>query len=111
MSDAVVAVHFKDMSVIDPVRDLVERRCAHLVDEFPELTHVHVTLSPDGRGHHASLHATGRRTEIAAHAQATEPGHAVDKLLDKVRHRLRRTHDKHIFMPRRRARSRDQALA
>jgi ribosomal subunit interface protein len=111
MSDAVVAVHFKDMSVIEPVRELVERRCAELVDEFPELTHVHVTLSPDGRGHHASLHATGRRTEIAGHAQAPEAGHAADRVLDKVRHQLRRTHEKQIFAHRRRGRQRAQVVA
>ena len=104
MSDAVVAVHFKDMTVIETVRELVERRCTDLADEFPELTHVHVTLSPDGRGHHASLHATGKQTEIAGHAQAPEPGHAADQVLDKVRHQLRRTHDKHIYTQRRRAR-------
>jgi ribosomal subunit interface protein len=104
MSDAVVAVHFKDMTVIDAVRELVERRCTELADEFPELTHLDVTLSPEGRGHHASLHATGKRTQIASHAQAPEPGHAADRVLDQVRHQLRRTHDKHIYTQRRRAR-------
>jgi ribosome-associated translation inhibitor RaiA len=112
MSDAVVAVHFKDMAVIDSVRDLVERRCLDLADEFPELTHVHVWLTPDGRGHHASLHATGRNTEIASHAQAREPGHAADQVLDKVRHQLRRIHDKHRFAQRRRGRHhRDEFVA
>jgi ribosome-associated translation inhibitor RaiA len=111
MSDAVVAVHFKDMSVIETVRELVERRCAELAEEFPELTHVHVTLTPDGRGHHASLHATGRSTEIASHAQAREPGHAAHQVLDTVRHQLRRIHDKRRFSQRRRARHREQVVA
>jgi ribosomal subunit interface protein len=111
MSDAVVAVHFKDMSVIESVRELVERRCAELAEEFPELTHVHVTLAPDGKGHHASVHATGRSTEIATHAQAREPGHAADQVLDTVRHQLRRTHDKRRFAHRRRARNREQFVA
>lgn len=106
MSDAVVAVHFKDMSVIESVRELVEERCAELADEFPELTHVHVFLSPDGSGHHASLHATGRRTEVASHALAQEPGHAADRVLDQARHQLRRVHDKRIYTQRRRARQR-----
>jgi ribosome-associated translation inhibitor RaiA len=104
MSDAVVAVHFKDMAVIEGVRELVERRCTDLADEFPELTHVHVWLTPDGRGFHASLHATGRHTELATHAQAREPGHAADRVLDTVRHQLRRTHDKRRFAQRRRGR-------
>jgi ribosome-associated translation inhibitor RaiA len=107
MSDAVVAVHFKDMSVIDSLREVVETRCADLADEFPELTHLHVTLSPDGCGHHASLHATGRHTEVASHAQAPEPGHAADRVLDQVRHQLRRTHEKRIYAQRRRGRARE----
>jgi ribosomal subunit interface protein len=106
MSDAVVAVHFKDMAVIDSLRELVEERCAELADEFPELTHVHVTLTPDGSGHHASIHATGKRTEVASHAHAPEVGHAADRVLDQVRHQLRRVHDKHIYTQRRRARQR-----
>ncbi len=105
MSDAVVAVHFKDMSADDVVRGEIERRCGDLADEFPELTHVDVTLSPDGTGHHASARATGKRTELASHAQATEPGHAADRVLDQLRHQLRRVHDKRIFTQRRRARN------
>ncbi len=111
MSDAVVAVHFKDMSVNEAVRKLVERRCAVLADEFPELTHVHVTLSPDGPGHHASVHATGKDTEVATHAQAPEPGHAADRVLDRLRHQLRKLHDKHISAHRRRARQREQVVS
>jgi ribosome-associated translation inhibitor RaiA len=106
MSEAVVAVHFKDMSVDETVRDLVERRCADLADEFPELTHLDVTLSPDGPGHRATVHVTGKRTEVASHAQAPAPGHAADLVLDQVRHQLRKVHDKHIYTQRRRARHR-----
>jgi ribosome-associated translation inhibitor RaiA len=106
MSDTVVAVHFKDMSVIDSVRDLVQERCVGLADEFPELTHLQLTLAPDGGGHHATVHATGRRTELASHARAPEPGHAAGRVLDQLRHQLRRAHDKHIYTRRRRARQR-----
>jgi ribosome-associated translation inhibitor RaiA len=108
MSDAVVAVHFKDMSVDDVVRRTVESRCADLADEFPELTHLDVTLSPDGGGHHARVRVTGRRTDLASHAQAHQPGHAADRVLDQLRQQLRRVHDKHIFTQRRRARSRSR---
>jgi ribosome-associated translation inhibitor RaiA len=103
MSNAVIAVHFKDMPVDDGVRDQVEERCRALSEEFPELTHVEVTLAPDGVGHHASGRVTGRRTELAAHATATEPGHAADQLLDTLRHQVRRYHDKRIFAHRREA--------
>jgi ribosome-associated translation inhibitor RaiA len=103
MSDAVIAVHFKDMPVDGDVRDAIEERCRALADEFPELTHVEVTLTPDGVGHHASGRITGKQTELAAHAMAAEPGHAADQLLDTLRHQARRYHDKRIFAHRREA--------
>ncbi len=103
MSNAVIAVHFKDMPVTDSVRVEVEDRCRALADEFPELTHVEVTLTPDGSGHAASGRVTGRSTELATHALAPHPGHAADRLLDTLRSQLRRSHDKHIFERRRTA--------
>jgi ribosome-associated translation inhibitor RaiA len=103
MSDAVIAVHFKDMPVDGDVREAIEARCRALADEFPEVTHVEVTLTPDGVGHHASGRVTGRKTELATHAMANEPGHAADQLLDTLRHQLRRSHDKRIFSRRRAA--------
>lgn len=106
MSEAVIAVHFKDMAVDGEVRDAVEDRCRALADEFPELTHVEVTLTPDGVGHAASGRVTGRATELATHAAAPEPGQAADRLLDTLRQQLRRSHDKRIFS-RRRAAQRD----
>jgi ribosome-associated translation inhibitor RaiA len=101
MSDAVIAVHFKDMPVREGVRSSVEDRCRALAGEFPELTHVEVTLAPDGSGHSASGRVTGKSTVLASHALAPEPGHAADKLLDTLRHQLRRQHDKRIFAQRR----------
>jgi ribosome-associated translation inhibitor RaiA len=103
MSDAVIAVNFKDMPVHGAVRELVEERCRALAEEFPELTHVEVTLAPDGSGHSASGRVTGRSTALATHAVAPEPGHAADRLLDTLRHQLRRSHDKRLFGRRRTA--------
>ena len=107
MSSAVIAVNFKDMPVNDEVRADVEDRCQALADEFPELTHVEVTLTPDGAGHAASGRVTGRSTELATHAAAPKAGHAADRLLDTLRQQLRRYHDKRIFARRREAQRRN----
>jgi ribosome-associated translation inhibitor RaiA len=107
MSSAVIAVHFKDMPVNDEVRADVEGRCQALADEFPELTHVEVTLTPDGAGHAASGRVTGRSTELATHAAAPQPGHAANRLLDTLRQQLRRSHDKRVFARRRAAQRRN----
>lgn len=101
MSNAVIAVHFKDMAVDDEVRSEVEARCQALAEEFPELTHVEVTLTPDGGGHAASGRVTGRATDLGCHASAPKAGHAADRLLDTMRNQLRRSHDKRVFARRR----------
>lgn len=96
MAEAVFSVHFREMEIDEELRSAVEGRCRHLSEEFPEIEHLEVTLSPEGAGHAATGHATGKRTEVATHATGIEPGRAVDQLLDKLRHSLRRIHDKKV---------------
>jgi ribosome-associated translation inhibitor RaiA len=103
MSDAVITVSFKDMPIDETLRDRVEDRCRTLGDEFPELTHLEVTLTPDGGGHSASGHASGKSTQLATHADAPEPSQAADQVLETLRHQLRKAHDKKIFVRRREA--------
>ena len=103
MSEAVVTIHFKDMRIHRDVKEEVERRCHDLGDEFPELTHMELTLHPTHDGYEALSHATGKDTEAATHARATESGPCATRALDKLRQQLRKTHDKRIFAHRRRA--------
>jgi len=103
MGEAVVTIHFKDMRVQKDVKEEVERRCHDLGDEFPELTHMELTLVPTQDGFEASSHATGKDTEAATHATALESGPCATQALDKLRQKLRKTHDKRIFAHRRRA--------
>jgi ribosome-associated translation inhibitor RaiA len=103
MPDAVIAVSFKDMPIDEELRSRVEERCRTLSGEFPEVTHLEVTLAQDGAGHSASGHASGKSTRLATHAAANEATHAADQLLDTLRHQLRKAHDKRIFAQRREA--------
>lgn len=103
MSKAVITVSFKDMPIDEELRERVEDRCRTLGEEFPELTHLEVTVTRDGAGHSASGHVSGRSTQLATHAAAPEPAHAADQLLDTLRHQLRKAHDKRIFTRRREA--------
>ena len=98
-----VVVSFKDMPTEEPVRRSVEARCLEFAEEFRETTRFEITLSPDGAGYIAHGRVTGRRTEVATHAEAVEAGHAADRLLDKLLRQLRRVHDKRIYGPRREA--------
>jgi ribosome-associated translation inhibitor RaiA len=103
MSNAVVVVSFKDMATDEELREELASRCDGLAGEFPEITHVEVTLTPDGVGHTAHGHVTGKSTRLATHSSAVEPGRAADQLLDTLRQQLRRAHDKRIFSHRREA--------
>lgn len=98
-----VMISFKDMDPIERVREALDGRCRALGAEFPEVTRIEVTISPDGVGHLAHGHVTGSHTEVAGHAQAGEPGQAADKLLDTLERQLRKLHDKKIFARRREA--------
>jgi ribosome-associated translation inhibitor RaiA len=95
------------MDTDEELRDQVEERCRTLAGEFPEVTQVEVTITPDGAGHAATGHVSGKSTRLATHASAVEPGHAADQLLDTLRQQLRRAHDKRIFTRRREAQQRN----
>lgn len=103
MGAAAVTIHFKDMRIHEDVKETTERRCHDLGDEFPELTHLEVTIEPTGDGFSAGSHATGKATEVATRAKAAESGPAAIRALDKLRMQLRRVHDKRIFAQRRTA--------
>jgi ribosomal subunit interface protein len=98
-----VVIHFKDLSTDEPLRDSIEKRCHHLAEEFHEISRCEITLEEDGAGFAAHGHVTGKNTDVATQAGASEIGPAVDRVLDKVERQLRRVHDKRIFAQRREA--------
>jgi ribosome-associated translation inhibitor RaiA len=101
MAEPVVAISFKDLAPDEVVRELVEKRLRALAGEFPEPTHIELTLGPDGSGFSAHAHVTGRGTDLAATAKGAELGLAADRLLDKLAQQLRRAHEKRLFAGRR----------
>ena len=98
-----VVISFMDLDVDEPLRETLEKRCLALTREFPEVTRVELTLHPDGDDHSATGHATGKDTEAATRATAGEIAVAADQVLDKLKQKLRRSHDKKIFAHRREA--------
>jgi ribosome-associated translation inhibitor RaiA len=98
----VVAISFKDIPPDEAVRERAEKRCRALAEEFPEPTHLEVTLAEEGGGFSAHAHATGR-TVLAASASAPDLALAADRAIDKLGKELRRAHDKRIFSHRREA--------
>ncbi len=98
----VVAISFKDLAVDEKVRERAEKRCRDIAAEFPEPTHIELTLAEDGAAFSAHAHATGR-VELAASASAPELLLAADRALDRLEKGLRRAHDKRLFTHRREA--------
>lgn len=100
-----VIVHARDLD-LDPeldesVRNSIERRCQQLADEFHEVERFELTITEAGTGFNVHGHATGKHTDVATHAEASEPGPAADRVLDRIEKQLRRVHDKRIFSQRR----------
>ncbi len=98
-----VVIHFKDISTDEDLREALEERCRRLSEEFHEIARIEIGLAEDGPGFSAHGHATGKDTDIATHANASELGPAADQVLDRIERQLRRSHDKRIFSQRREA--------
>jgi ribosomal subunit interface protein len=98
-----VIVHAKDLDLDDLVRSHIERRCQHLADEFPEVVRFEIAITEAGAGFNVHGHVTGKNTDVATHADATDPRAAADMVIDKLDKQLRRVHDKRIFAQRREA--------
>ena len=104
MSDSpIIVVSFKDIETSEVLRERLEKSCQALAEEFPETTHFDITLAPDGAGHSAHGHVTGRQLEVAGHTEAIDLAHAANKLIDTLHKLLRKVHDKHRFAQRREA--------
>ncbi len=104
MDERSTLVTFKDLPADERVREAIEKRCAHLAEEFQEITRVEVTLSEDGAGYTVHGHVTGKGSDVGAQAEASDLGAAADRLLDKLERQLRKHHDKRIFTQSRKSR-------
>jgi ribosomal subunit interface protein len=98
-----VIVHAKDFELDDHVRIQIERRCEHLAEEFPEVARIEIAITQASPRFDVHGHATGKHTDLATHANATDPRAAADMVIDKIGKQLRRVHDKRIFTQRREA--------
>jgi ribosomal subunit interface protein len=96
-----VVVHVRDVTVKDSVREAIDKQCGRLVEEFKEVKRFEITISGDGLGFDVHGRATGKNTEVATHAMASEPGPAAEQMFDKIERQLRKVHDKRIFSQRR----------
>lgn len=102
-SETTIVIRFNHMAKDDDVQTHLRARCDDLANEFPETAHYEVSLTPDAREIRADGHVSGRDTHVAAHASAPDLRQAGERVLNKLRHELRRHHDKHIFSRRREA--------
>jgi ribosomal subunit interface protein len=96
-----VIVHFRDCDQDDKIRESIDRHCERLAQEFHEVTRIEVSIEPNGAGFAAHGHVTGKGTDVAMQAEASEAGPAADRVFDKVERQLRKVHDKRIFAQRR----------
>lgn len=101
-SEPEVVVHLKEVEVEQRLGESIEKRCQALSQEFHEVRRFEISIAQDGNaGIEVRGHATGKNTDVATHATASEPGPAVDRVLDRIERQLRAHHDKRIFAQRR----------
>ena len=98
-----VVIHFREVEQDEPLRESIEKKAEGLGNEFPEVSKIEISIAPNGVGFIANGHVTGKGTDIATHAKASEFAPAVDSVFDKVERQLRKIHDKRIFAQRREA--------
>jgi len=97
-----VVIHLREVEVEDRLGDSIEKRCQALSEEFHEVHRFEISIAQDGNsGIEVRGHATGKHTDVATHATASEPAPAVDRVLDRIERQLRAQHDKRIFAQRR----------
>lgn len=102
MSDSpTVVVHFREFEADEKIKESIDRHCERLAHEFREIKRIEVSVEPNGAGYLAHGHVTGKGTDVATAAEASEPGPAADKVFEKVERQLRKVHDKRIFAQRR----------
>jgi ribosomal subunit interface protein len=98
-----VVVRFKDVERDELVREEIERKVRQIAEEFPETTRFEINLEPDGAAFRIHAHVNGKNTEVATHGDGPDVRTATDQLFHRVKHQLRRVHDKRIFVQRREA--------
>jgi ribosome-associated translation inhibitor RaiA len=101
--EATVIVHIRDVENSEELQASVEKRCQHLADEFHEVDRFEINITPDALKIAAHARASGKKTDVAAHASSEDARKAADVALDRLERELRSRHDKRIFAPRREA--------
>ena len=106
-----VSIAFKGIEPEDKaseakLREVIDRRCEQLSNEFHEVSRIEISFEQDGLRYAAHAHVTGKGRDVGAQADASELLPAADRLLEKVERQLRTLHDKHIFTQRREAQRR-----
>jgi len=103
-NEPTVVLHLRKYAEDEALRESLARRCRALGQEFHEIARCEISLAENGGDFVAHGHVTGKSTDVATHASASEIEPALDQLLHKVERQLRRGHDKRIFGQRRDAR-------
>lgn len=101
--DGKISIRYKDVDHDADLNDAVEAHCRMLSQEFPETTHFEVGISLEAGQVSAHAHVSGKNTQFAARASASDSRKAAEIALDKLERELRRHHDKQIFGSRREA--------
>ena len=99
-----VKTHWRNLPPEETTDQYLERRCDHLMAEFPEAESFEISLNAEGKKVECHAHVDGKRTRLAAHSSGAQSSRqAAEDVLDKLEREMRKDHDKRIFGQRRKA--------
>ncbi len=101
---AKIKTHWRELMADPGTDEYLDRRCNHLMDEFPEADSFEISFQVEGQEIECHAHVDGKRTRLAAHSTGAQNAkQAAESALDKLEREMRKDHDKRIFGSRRKA--------
>jgi ribosome-associated translation inhibitor RaiA len=84
VSIAFKGIELEDKASEEKLREVIDRRCEQLSNEFHEVSRIEISFEQDGLRYVGHAHVTGKQRDIGAQAEASEPLPAADRLLEKL---------------------------
>ena len=78
----VVVIHFREIENNDQIRDSIEKQSWQLAEDFREINRIEISLEANSPDFVAHAHITGKGTDIATQAEASELAPAIHLAFD-----------------------------
>lgn len=93
-----INVNFKKLKASDPIKEYTQEKLTRELDKFnSQVESIEVVISPSGRNYSASCHVKGSsNSSFVAEGLGEETHSAVDNMIKKIDHLLRKNKEKTV---------------